>query len=58
MNIDAFSINLVSGGWEIAIVGGFDLAVSWATCFFVYMGADVGWKLRKYILKKKKEKEE
>ena len=51
---NALSFNLVDGGWQFAIAGGFDLAVSWATCFFTYVSIHVGSKLWKYLPKKKK----
>ena len=50
---NALSFNLVDGGFEFAIAGGFEIALSWATCFFVYAGTHVSSKFRKLLPKKK-----
>ncbi len=53
MNI--FSFNFINGGWQFAIAGGFDIAVSWATCFITYVGVHISWTLKKHLPKKKKD---
>jgi len=50
--MNALSFNFIEGGWQFAIAGGVDIAVSWATCFVTYAGVHVGSKLWKYFPRK------
>jgi hypothetical protein len=47
------SFEFVSGGFEFALKGGFEIALSWATCFFMYAGTHISSKVYKLIPKKK-----
>ncbi|RKX99128.1 MAG: hypothetical protein DRP55_07765 [Spirochaetes bacterium] len=51
--VKAVSFNLVDGGFEFALRGGFEIALSWATCFFTYAGTHLSSKVYRLIPKKK-----
>jgi len=40
---------LVSGGFQLVIVGCFNLMISWGMCFFSYMGIHIGTKVWKRV---------
>jgi hypothetical protein len=49
---EAISFRLVPGGWQFAIAGGFDLMVSWLTCFAIYVSVHLGSKVFRMCRKK------
>jgi hypothetical protein len=48
------TFQIVSGGFNFAVAGGFSVALSWLTCFISYAGIHLGSKVVRVYRKHKK----
>ncbi len=50
---NALSFNLVPGGFQFAIAGGFDIAVAWSVVLITYIAVHLGSKLMRILPKRR-----